>query len=91
MALVFGMHILEEHRRLQWQHEGEFPMKPNILNHQINLSPCGWLHVVTTLVRHRASAVTAGEDDEIQDPLQHRILLKIIIRASQTEPSQDDL
>ena len=76
-AHVLGLHIWEEHRRLQWRHEGRLPMAPNVCTHWSivslcgkltgHLPVCGWLHV-----RCSASAVTTGWD-EVQDFLLHQM------------------
>ena len=53
-----------------------------------HLTVCGWLFVVTAFVKQRVSAVTSGWDEE--NPLLHWILMEIIARASQMDPSGGD-
>ena len=93
-----GLYIWEEHGRLQWWREGELPTPPNVLIRRGifslcrkltgQLPVCGWLHVATEF--EKQSAVTTRSDNEVQDPLLRRMLVEIITRASQTDPSSGD-
>ena len=73
-------------------------MAPNVLTQWIifglyvkligHLPVYSWLCVATMFVKQRASAVTTGWDNEVQDPFLCQMLAKIIARASQMDPSR---
>ena len=97
---VLGLHVMEKHGKLQWCHGGELPMLPDVFTHQSifslcgklagHLPVCGWLHIATTFMRRRANSVTAGWDDETQDPPLIQMLLDTIARLVQKDPVQGD-
>ena len=97
---VLGLCVMEKHGKIQWCRRGELPMLPDILTHQNffslcwklmgHLPVCGWLRVAPAFVRQHANSVTAGWDDETQDPSLVQMLLDIIVQMAQKDRMQDD-
>ena len=91
---------MEKHGKLQWCRRGELPMLLDILTHRSIFSLCGkltghlavrgWLRIATAFVRRRVNSVTAGWDNETQDPPLIQMLSDIIVRMAQKDPAQKD-
>ena len=87
---------MEKHGKLQWCRGGELPMLPEVLTRRSifslcgklmgHLPVCGLLCIATTLVRWCANSLTAGWDDETQNPPLIQMLSDIIARMALKNP-----
>ena len=87
-ARVLGVYVWEEHGKLRWRRDSECPKVPDILTCCAVFSVCGWLtghfpvcgwfRVAATFVKQSANALTAGWNDETQDPMLCRVLEEIV-------------
>ena len=97
---VLSLRVMEKNGKLQWCRGGELPMFPDVFTRRNifslsrklmgHLPVCGWLRVTTAFVRRRANSVTAGWDDETQNPPLIQMLSDIIARLAQKNPVQCD-
>ena len=96
-ARVLGLDVNREQRTLQLRCGTAIPEVPNVLTrHAVfslcgrlmgHLPVCGWLHVVASTIKCRASTVIKGWDNKTTDTLLVHMVTETIARVKRSNPT----
>ena len=97
-ARVLGLQVWGEDNTLYWRRGNKIPDMPRVVKRRNVFSLCGklvghlpvggWLHVAVAFIKRRASDVTTGWDDKIDDTLLNTMIKEVLTRVRKEDPVQ---
>ena len=97
-ARVLGLQVWGEDNSLYWGRGNKIPDMPRVVTRQNIFSLCGklvghlpvggWLCVAVAFIKRRASEVTTGWDDEIDDAPLNTVIEEVITRMHKEDPAR---
>ena len=97
-ARVFGLQVWGEDNSLYWRRGNKIPDMPRVIMRRNVFSLCGklvghlpvggWLRVAVAFIKWRASDVTAGWDDKIDDAPLNTMIKEVLTRVCKEDPAQ---
>ena len=97
-ARVLGLQIWGEDNSLYWRRGNKIPDMPRVVMRRNVFSLCGklvghlpvvgWLHVAVAFIKRRASDITAGWDDKIDDAPLNTMIKEVLIRVRKEDPAR---
>ena len=97
-ARVLGLQVWGEDNSLYWRRGNKIPDMPRVITRRNVFSLCGklvghlpvggWLRVAMAFIKRRASDVTAGWDDKIDDALPNTMIKEVLTRVRKEDPAQ---
>ena len=95
---VLGLQVWGEDNSLYWRRGNKIPDMPCVVTRQNIFSLCGklvgnlpvdgWLRVAVAFIKRRASDVTAGWDDKIDDAPFNTMIKAVLTRVRKEDPAQ---
>ena len=95
-AQVLGLQVWGEENSLYWRRGNKIPDMPRVVTRRNAFSLCGklvghlpvggWLRVAVAFTKRRASDVTAGWDDKIDDAPLNTMIKEVLIRVRKEDP-----
>ena len=97
-ARVLGLQVWGEDNSLYWRRGNKIPDMPRVVTRRNVFSLCdklvghlpvgGWLRVAVAFIKRRASDVTAGWDDKIDDAPLNTMIKEVLTRVRKEDPAQ---
>ena len=97
-ALVLGLQVRGEDNSLYWRKRNKIPDMPRVVTRRNIFSLCGklvwhlpmggWLREVVAFIKWRASDVTAGWEDKIDNGPLNTIIKEVLTRVHKEDPAQ---
>ena len=97
-ARVLGLQVWVEDNSLYWRRRNKIPDMPRVITRRNIFSLCdklvghllvdGWLRVAVAFIKRRASDITAGRDDKIDDAPLNTIIKEILTRAHKEDSAR---
>ena len=97
-ARVLGLLVWGEDNPLYWRRGNKIPDMPRVVTWQNIFSLCGklvghlpvggWLHVAVAFIKQRASDITTGWDDKIDNAPLNTIIKEVLTRVHKEDPAK---
>ena len=94
-----GLQVWGEDNSLYWRRENKIPDMPCVVTRRNIFSLCGklvgylpiggWLHVAVAFIKRRASDVTGGWDDKIDDASLNTMIKEVLPKVHKEDPAWD--
>ena len=97
-ARVLGLQVWGEDNSLYWRRGNKIPDMPRVITRRNVFSLCsklvghlpvgGWLRVAVAFIKRRASEVTAGWDNKIDDAPLNTMIKEVLTRVRKEDPAR---